>query len=150
MQQRAISHFCQNCRAANPLGQEFCQRCGTRLMLVVHPPSMRVDCPDTTPNEEHLLERLTILENTLARLAERLEQGLKLLLRQSETAYANHALVKSLVEILNECGVVDNNRLESMWRIECDKLHDDESESPKKKSVAKRPRKATRKAAGGR
>src|SRR2546423_14638202 len=116
MQQRAISHFCQNCRAANPLGQEFCQRCGTRLMLVVHPPSMRVDCPDTTPNEEHLLERLTILENTLARLAERLEQGLKLLLRQSETAYTNHALVKSLVEILNECGVVDNGRLESMWR----------------------------------
>src|SRR2546423_1042757 len=150
MQQRAISHFCQNCRAANPLGQEFCQRCGTRLMLVVHPPSMRVDRLDTTPNEEHLLERLTILENTLARLAERLEQGLKLLLRQSETAYGNHALVKSLIEMLNECGVVDNKRLEKMWRIECDKLHDDESEPPKKKSVAKRARKATRKAAGGR
>jgi hypothetical protein len=150
MQQRAISHFCQNCRAANPLGQEFCQRCGTRLMLVVRPPSMRVDCPDTTPNEEHLLERLTILENTLARLAERLEQGLKLLLRQSETAYANHALVKSLVEILNECGVVDNNRLESMWRSECDKLHEREPESPKAKRKSKTPRKASRKAAGGR
>jgi len=74
--QRAISHFCQNCRAANALGQEFCERCGTRLMLVVRPPSMRLECQDTTPNEEHLLERLTILENTLARLAERLEQGL--------------------------------------------------------------------------
>src|SRR5687767_12265222 len=77
MQQRAISHFCQNCRAANPLGQEYCQRCGTRLMLIVRPPSMRVDFPETTPHEEHLLERLTILENTMARLAERLEQGLK-------------------------------------------------------------------------
>src|SRR2546427_11491880 len=117
MQQRAISHYCQKCRAANPLGQEFCVRCGTRLMIVVHPPSARVDFTETTPHEEHLLERLTMLENMLARLAERLEQGLKLLLRQSETAYTNHALVKSLIEILNECGMVDNGRLESMWRV---------------------------------
>src|SRR5947207_8972966 len=110
--QRTISHFCQKCLAANPLGQEFCQRCGTRLMLVVQPPSMRVDIPGTTPHEEHLLERMTMLENTLARLAERLEHGLKSLLRQSETAYNNHALVKSLIEMLNECGVVHNGRLE--------------------------------------
>src|SRR5215475_6910019 len=111
MRRGAISHFCQKCRAANPLGQEFCLRCGTRLMLVVQPPSARIETPETTPNEEHLLERLTILEH-----------GLKLLLRQSETAYTHHALVKSLIEILNECGVVDNRRLESTWRAECQKL----------------------------
>jgi hypothetical protein len=119
-------------------------------MLVVRPPSMRVDCPDTTPNEEHLLERLTILENTLARLAERLEQGLKLLLRHSETAYTNHALVKSLIEILNECGVVDNNRLESMWRAECGKLHEQDEEPPKTRKTTRKARKVNRKAAGGR
>src|SRR2546427_1130588 len=139
MQQRAISHYCQKCRAANPLGQEFCVRCGTRLMIVVHPPSARVDFTETTPHEEHLLERLTILESTLARLAERLEQGLKLLLRQSETAYTNHALVKSLIEILNECGVVDNGRLESKWRAECDRLNEKVTEvsgpSPKPKKT---------------
>src|SRR5918992_537714 len=148
MQQRAISHFCQNCRAANPLGQEFCQRCGTRLMLVVRPPSMRVDFPETTPHEEHLLERITILENTMARLAERLEQGLKLLLRQSETAYTNHTLVKSLIEILNECGVVDNRQLESKWRAECDKLHDGETKPAK--TTPKKSRKVRTKAAGRR
>src|SRR2546422_11686772 len=122
MQRGPISHFCQKCCAANPLGQEFCMRCGTRLMIFVQPPSMRVDSMETTPHEEHLLERLTILENTLARLAERLEQGLKLLLRQSETTYVNHALVKSLVETLHESGIVDSNRLESTWRSECEKL----------------------------
>src|SRR3977135_4209058 len=115
MQQRTISHFCQKCRAANPLGQEFCMRCGTRLMIVVQPPSVRVDPGETPPSEEHLLERLTMLENTLARLAERLEQGLKLLLRQSETAYTNHALVKSLIEILNECGEVENDSAQLLW-----------------------------------
>jgi hypothetical protein len=70
---------------------------------------------------------------------------LKLLLRQSETAYTNHALVKSLIEILNECGVVDNTRLESMWRAECDKLTDKPSETPSAPQP-KKARKATGKA----
>jgi len=122
MNQPTISHYCQKCRAANPMGQEFCLRCGTRLMIVVQPPSVRVDVAETTPQEEHLLERLTLLENTLARLAERLEEGLKLLLRHSETSYVNHALVKSLIETLHESGIVDSNRLESTWRAECEKL----------------------------
>lgn len=140
-----FSHYCQQCCAANAFGQEFCLRCGTRLMIVVQPPSVRVDALETTPHEEHLLERLTLLENTLARLAERLEQSLKLLLRQSETSYTNHALVKSLVEILNECGVVDHAQLESKWRAECDKLHaaDDKPSNPAEQF--KRSRKAKRK-----
>ena len=120
-------------------------RCGTRLMIVVQPPSMRVDSMETTPHEEHLLERLTILENTLARLAERLEQGLKLLLRQSETTSTHHALVKSLIEILNECGVVDQTRLESKWRAECDKLNEttDGSKSKKEEKGRRAKRKTT-------
>ena len=107
-------------------------------MLVVEPPSVRVDIPSTTPHEEHLLERMTMLENTLARLAERLEHALKLLLRHSETAYNNHALVKSLIEMLNECGVVDNNKLESMWRDECNKLKATNRTRPKKTRKVKR------------
>src|SRR5947208_10135359 len=144
MQQRAILHFCQKCRAANPLGQEFCQRCGTRLMLVVQPPSMRVDVPATTPHEEHLLERMTLLENTLARLAERLEQSLKLLLRQSETTYSNHALVKSLIEILSECGLVDHERLETMWRAECADSDNSEKSAPDPQLPQGTARKVTR------
>ena len=110
---------------------------------------MRVDQGETTPQEEHLLERLTILENTMARLAERLEQGLKLLLRQSETAYTNHALVKSLIEILHECGVVDNDRLESAWRAECAKLEEKAPEASPSTPPSKKERKARRKASTG-
>jgi len=115
-------------------------------MLVVEPPSARVGKTDTTPNEEHLLERLTILENTMERLGERLEQGLKLLLRQSETAYTNHALVKSLIEVLSECGVVDNDRLESIWRAECAKLEEKSPETSSSTVLPKKPRKVKRKA----
>src|SRR5437016_6250803 len=27
-----VAHYCQKCLAANSLGQEFCTRCGTRLL----------------------------------------------------------------------------------------------------------------------
>jgi hypothetical protein len=146
MQHCAILHFCQKCRAANSLGQEFCQRCGTKLMLVVEPPSVRVGPSDTTPNEDHLLERLTILENTTARLAERLEQGLTLLLRQSETAYSNHALVKSLVEVLNESGMLDKKRLESIWSAESARVDDKSPGAPTTPKAPKKTRKAKGKA----
>jgi len=83
----------------------------------------------------------------MARLAERLEQGLKLLLRQSEMAYTNHALVKSLIEVLSECGVVDSDRLESIWRSECAKLDEKAPEASSSSSLPlKKPRKAKRKA----
>jgi zinc ribbon protein len=117
-----IAHFCQKCRAPNPLGQEFCARCGTRLMLVVEPPAMKHDAAEaTTVHEEHLLERLSILENRLARLTERLEKGLSLLLRQSENTYATHTLVKTLVDALAEAGSINSAELERNWRERCDR-----------------------------
>lgn len=116
MQPPTIAHYCQKCMAGNPLGQEFCTRCGTRLMLVVEPPAMKHDAAEaTTAREEHLLERLSILENKLGRLAERLEKGLSLLLRQSENTYATHTLVKTLIDALAEAGSVDTAELERKW-----------------------------------
>src|SRR5712692_5586863 len=113
MQRQTIAHYCQKCLAANPLGQEFCARCGTRLMIVVEPAATRVDIADSsTSHDQHVLERLSLLENTLGRLAERLEQALKLLLRQSETMCVNHVLVKSLIDMLAETGAIRTERLE--------------------------------------
>src|SRR3569832_152797 len=54
-----ISHYCQKCLAANPLGQEFCTRCGTRLMIVVEPSASRFEStPASLSTDEHLLERM--------------------------------------------------------------------------------------------
>src|ERR1051325_5192495 len=59
-----ISHYCQKCLAANPLGQEFCARCGTRLMIVVEPSSARFEAgPASLSTDEHLLERISAAEN---------------------------------------------------------------------------------------
>lgn len=115
-----ISHYCQKCLAANPLGQEFCARCGTRLMIVVEPTSSRFETGSASlSTDEHLLERISAAENRVARLAERLERSLDLLLRYAQNAYFDRSLIRALVSLLTEDGVVDTERLERMWSERC-------------------------------
>src|SRR4029453_8270012 len=106
-----VIHYCQKCLAANPLGQDFCARCGTRLMIVVEPPAARFETGGAaTTHDEHLLERISSLENRLSRLTEKLARGLDLLLRQAQNSYFDRALVKALIGLLTEDGVVQSER----------------------------------------
>src|SRR4029079_17878904 len=102
-----ISHSCQKCLAANPLGQEFCARCGTRLMIVVEPSSLRFEVGSGgLSTDEHLLERISAAENRVARLADRLERSLDLLLRYAQNAYFDRSLMRALVSLLTDNGVL--------------------------------------------
>ena len=115
-----ISHYCQKCLAANPLGQEFCNRCGTRLMIVVEPGASRFEAgPASLSTDEHLLERISAAETRVARLAERLERSLDLLLRYAQNAYFDRSLMRALVALLTEDGVIETERLERMWTERC-------------------------------
>jgi hypothetical protein len=58
-------------------------------------------------------------------------------------------LVKGLIEILTDCGVVDNDRLESMWRAECAKLDEKTAAASPATMPPKKTRKAKRKASAG-
>src|SRR5438270_12327009 len=109
--------FCQRCRTANELGEELCARCGTRLMLLVEPTASRVEKRSaSTGMEEHLLERVTSIENSISRLIDKLEQMAELMLKQSRSAYFDHALLDTLVTGLREAGIVSRERLEAIWR----------------------------------
>lgn len=115
-----IWHYCQKCLAANPLGQEFCARCGTRLMIIVEPSSSRFESGTTgLSTDEHLLERISAAENRVARLAERLERSLDLLLRYAQNAYFDRSLVRALVNLLSEDGLIQTERLEKLWSERC-------------------------------
>lgn len=125
-----ISHYCQRCLAANPLGQEFCTRCGTRLMIVVEPSASRFEAgPASLSTDEHLLERISAAENRVARLADRLERSLDLLLRYAQNAYFDRSLMRALVSLLTEDGVVDTERLERMWSERCQRDTVEQEES---------------------
>ena len=121
MQENEIAHYCQKCLAANPLGQDFCSRCGTRLMIVVEPASMRYDGIELgATNDEHLLERISVLENRLTRLTDRIERTLDLLLRQAQNSYLDRALLKSLIGLLTDDAVIDGDKLERIWQKRCE------------------------------
>ena len=121
MPDNQIVHYCQKCLAANPLGQVLCSRCGTRLMIVVEPAAMRYDSSDSAvASDEHLLERVSVLENRLSRLADRMERALDLLLRQAQNSYLDRSLLRSLIGLLDEDGVVENQKLERVWQQRCE------------------------------
>ena len=110
--------FCQRCRAGNRLGQEYCVRCGTRLMLMVEPSTLRFedDFAGATDYEDDLLERISALEGRLARAAEKLEVALARLSELERERRSDGALLETLVETLSDRGVVNKRRLSSRLR----------------------------------
>ena len=66
--------------------------------------------------EEHLLERISMLETALLRAQERLDLVLELVHRQATSGLYDHAMIDALVEHLAEKGAVEGGKLETMWR----------------------------------
>src|SRR5919112_3004729 len=109
--------FCQRCKTGNEFGQDLCARCGTRLMLMVETSSARFEDRSSTGGmEEHLLERVTAIENNISRLIDKLEQMAELMLKGSRSAYFDHALLETLLTVLTESGIIDRRKLEAAWR----------------------------------
>ncbi len=68
--------YCQNCLSWNPGERETCLKCGTRLLILAGDQAWEEEPEDTDGGEdleEHLLERITGLEETLRRVETYLE-----------------------------------------------------------------------------
>jgi hypothetical protein len=91
-------------------------------MLVVEPTSSRFEGGEAAVStNEHLLERISATENRITRLAERLERSLDLMLRQAQNSSVDRSLVKVLVDVLAEDGLINKERLEELWAQQCEK-----------------------------
>lgn len=133
---KSIKHYCQKCLAPNPLGQDLCARCGTRLMLVIEPPTTRYeDGGLVATHEEHLLERISALENRISRLTDKLEQTLNLLLRQARNSYDDHALIETLISVLSRTGAVDAVKLDKLWQDRCERDSADQEKSLRREQL---------------
>ena len=99
-------------------------------MIIVEPSSSRFEVSSAgLSTDEHLLERISAAENRVARLAERLERSLDLLLRYAQNAYFDRSLVRSLVNLLAEDGVVQTERLEKLWSERCQRDASEQEEN---------------------
>lgn len=99
--EKKIACYCQNCRAANPVGETNCVRCGTRLLLIVFPQSLKYD-NNYEPSfyEDHLLERVSLLELRLAQITEQLALAYEFIAREAKSFQRDHALLQSFFETL--------------------------------------------------
>lgn len=98
-----ISCYCQNCRAANTVGETNCRRCGTRLLLVVFPPSLKHDTNDVPSfYEDHLLERVSLLELQLAQVVEQLAMAFEFIKRESKSFETIQKANPELAELLKK------------------------------------------------
>lgn len=96
-----IACYCQNCRAANSLGETNCRVCGTRLLLVVFPQSLKYD-NNYVPSfyEDNILERVSLLELRLAQVTGQLAMALEFISREAKSFQRDHTLLQSFFETL--------------------------------------------------
>lgn len=134
-----IPHYCQNCGTNNQLGERDCRKCGTRLMLVVFPPAIRHD-DGIVPSyyEDHLLERVTLLEIRLSQVAERLAMALDLMLQQSKNTHSDHVLLETLITSLNTLGAVEKDSLTKNWQKKIKNENSQEIEEDKNERLQRK------------
>lgn len=105
-------------------------------MIIVEPAAGRYESVESAPsNEDHLLERISALENRLGRLTGKLERGLDLLLRQAQNAHFDRALVKALVGLLTDDGLIKGEKLERLWIDRCQKDAEEQLESERREEL---------------
>lgn len=102
-----IAQYCQKCRTPNAAGEINCRNCGTRLMLLVFPPSMRHE-DSIVPSyyEDHLLERVSLLELRLTQMAEQFKNIFDFIREEAKSFQKDHQLLKAFFESLEKLNPV--------------------------------------------
>jgi tetratricopeptide (TPR) repeat protein len=109
--------YCQNCFTWNPGEREICRKCGTRLLIVAGDQTWEegeeMEAEDDL--DEHLLERITGLEETLRRVETYLETVSDQLgrLERSEVMLRNGLM--SLVQEMEQKGQLDGRAFSERW-----------------------------------
>ncbi len=119
--------FCQTCGAPNPDEQEFCRLCHQKLLVLSGAPVLVDD--DGVPEEgaeeqfsfdEHLLERISILEEAVKRTAEMMRQVLETLRRQEKSILINQTGLSSLQELLEQKRLLAREEWSDLWQDRMD------------------------------
>lgn len=121
--------FCQLCGAPNPDDASRCRKCGQKLYVVSgdatesSEPGEEFDAdPDGDVSfDEHLLERISILEEVVKRTAQAMRRGLGTLHQLEEKILLNHTGLLSLRQILEDRGVVERREWTELWEERLDR-----------------------------
>jgi len=113
--------FCQACGARNSEDQEHCWRCQQKLLVVSGPMTEEDRALDPEAEEEafsldeHLLERISILEEAVKRTAETLRQLLAAAGGQERALVLGQAGLATMRELLEEKQILHNAEWTQRW-----------------------------------
>lgn len=112
--------FCQACGAANPDEQEYCRRCHQKLLVVSgshHSPrdELLAELEEDFSFDEHLLERISLLEEAVKRATETIEHLLGAMQKQEENLAITEAGLATVRELLERKQLVPREEWEILW-----------------------------------
>jgi pentatricopeptide repeat protein len=113
--------LCQTCSAFNDDDREYCYRCQNKLMVLSGPTSFEEDEIEDYDEEgdlsldEHLLERVSALEEIVKRSAETLRTVVDAVQKHERAIFINQTGLLSVKELLEKKNVVSAEELVELW-----------------------------------
>lgn len=115
--------YCQSCGAKNLDSAEFCARCQNKLLVVsgVAEPEDSEASPDEDFSfDEHLLERISVLEEVARRTADSVQHLAGVLGKQERSILIQQAGLTALRELLERAGLVGQEEWGELWKARMD------------------------------
>jgi tetratricopeptide (TPR) repeat protein len=118
--------FCQVCGARNPDDQEYCLRCHQKLLvlsgtLVEDEEAYEEQVAEESFSfDEHLLERISILEEAVKRTAETVRQLLGALHKQEKNILIGQTGLSALRELLEQKNYIGWEEWSDLWESKMD------------------------------
>ncbi len=109
--------ICQVCGAVNDPDREVCRRCQSRLLVVSGTGESYDEGPpgDGVSLDEHLLERVSVLEEIVKRSAETLKSLLEGFTRQEKNGFVVQTGLLALKDLLERRGLVAEEEFLELW-----------------------------------
>lgn len=117
--------YCQVCGAPNRDDHEFCVRCHQKLLVLSGALRDEEESYEEGPEEsfsfdEHLLERISILEEAVKRTAETVRQLLSALHKQEKNILINQTGLSALRELLEQKRFIGWEEWSELWESKMD------------------------------
>ncbi len=115
--------FCQVCGLRNPDDEEFCVRCHSKLLVLSGVGVVDESTGETQeeiPFDEHLLERISTLEDVVKRTGEALKSVFETLGNLEKNLFVAHTGVLALQEALERQGAVRSEEVLDLWETKMD------------------------------
>jgi tetratricopeptide (TPR) repeat protein len=114
--------FCQVCGARNPDDEEFCVHCQSKLLVLsgVGVVEEGRDVQEEIPFDEHLLERISTLEEVIKRTGDALKSLFESLGNLEKNLFVAHTGVLALQETLERRGIIRAEEVRDLWETKLD------------------------------